>query len=77
MARKLFSCGHVGKGQYCHECERLHKGNAAIKANEERRRATERERRARILAAPVPLIRLPDDVQVFWFTVNWTSALCC
>lgn len=63
MASKLFPCGHKGKGQYCHECERLHKENAAAEVHEERRRAAMRERRARIISAPVSLICMPNDVQ--------------
>lgn len=63
MARKLFPCGHKGKGRYCHECERLHKENAAAEVHAERHRAAKRERRDRIMSAPVPLIFLPSDVQ--------------
>jgi hypothetical protein len=63
MARKLFPCGHKGKGQYCHVCAHLHNQNVVNKAHEEEIKMAKLERRARILAAPVPLICLPIYVQ--------------
>jgi hypothetical protein len=53
--KKTFTCGHSGKGQYCHECAR--QAAEAQKVAESRRAHMER-----IASAPIPLHALPAEV---------------
>ena len=53
--RKLFSCGHRGRGKFCHRCD------VAEKAAAQRQREVE-HLAARVSEAPVPLSGLPPQV---------------
>ena len=63
MAKKMFPCGHKRKGRCCHECERLRKEQAAAKESETRHMTAKKERKERILSAPISLMGLPNIVQ--------------
>lgn len=53
--RKVFPCGHKGKGQFCRPCR-----EAEVRERENARQ--KEEWRSRLAAAPIPLDHLPQGI---------------